>query len=546
MPPEYSASRSAASRDGSISPVVVVQVGFVGSRKLFAPTHESQEANILAQQAQAYLMRRLLQLRTDLGLAEHHFLCGISQVAIGGDALFTRACGELKLPQIIFLPEALEAYLAAVSSDGTPDFTEHQKRIARQLLASIQVADVRIVSTASERQTRFEDVNLEILRASDLLICVRRADAKGKPGGSKSLVEIAKARNRPVLEILVTTDGGATKFTERWHNKEAFILPQLPAELAGARLPRIESGELPMLESYGEELRAALSKQAISSRRFFKNAALLIIGAHVLATILAVIALLTHHPRVIPWLLGSELVLLSAGVGMHYRLHLKKVARSWALSRLVSEVVRSIRATSTVRGQLDYLFNLPFPETIQPLLRTLNVLHLRATQNLPEATWPTRRDDYVLKRFTDEKSGQIPYYERQCDWARQKLCAAQFGFYTSALLALVATAGKLLVLCGCIEVSHESEMGVASALGALAIVFPVLAVAALSLAASFDLEALVHTYEQTLHFLQRQKLILDAAQTEREFSWLVLETESVLLGETSNWASRRSYVPGPA
>jgi hypothetical protein len=531
---------------GPLSPVVVVQVGFVGSRKLFAPARDSQEANNLAQQAQAYLTQRLLKLRTDLGLAAHHFLCGISQVAIGGDALFTRAGGELKMPQLIFLPEALEGYLDATSSDGTPDFTEHQKRTARQLLASGHIADVRVVTTASERQTRFEDVNLEILRASDLLLCVRRADAKGKPGGSKSLVEIAKARNRPVLEILVTTDGVHALFTECWYNKEAFLLPQLPAEVAGARLPRIEPGDLPKLESYGEELRVALSKQAISSRRFFKNAALLIIGAHVLATILAVIALLTHHPRVIPWLLGGELVLLSAGVGMHYRLHLKKVARSWALSRLVSEVVRSIRAASTVRGQLDYLFNLPFPETIQPLLRTLNILHLRSAQNLPEATWKSRREDYALKRFTDEKSGQIPYYERQCARARRKLRAAQFGFYTSALLALAATAGKLLVLCGCIEVSHESEVGAASALGALAIILPVLAVAALSLAASFDLEALVHTYEETLHFLKRQQSILGAAQTEREFTRLVLETESVLLGETSNWASRRSFVPGPA
>jgi hypothetical protein len=78
-------------------------------------------------------------------------------------------------------------------------------------------------------------------------------------------------------------------------------------------------------------------------------------------------------------------------------------------------------------------------------------------------------------------------------------------------------------------------------LGALAIVMPVLAVGALSLAASFDLEALVHTYGETLEFLEKQVGRLYGASSEREFTRLMLETEASLLGETATWASRRSF-----
>jgi hypothetical protein len=69
----------------------------------------------------------------------------------------------------------------------------------------------------------------------------------------------------------------------------------------------------------------------------------------------------------------------------------------------------------------------------------------------------------------------------------------------------------------------------------------VLAVAALSLAASLDLEALVHTYSDILAFLEKQEGWLTEAVSEREFAKLALETESHLLGETATWASRRSF-----
>jgi hypothetical protein len=63
----------------------------------------------------------------------------------------------------------------------------------------------------------------------------------------------------------------------------------------------------------------------------------------------------------------------------------------------------------------------------------------------------------------------------------------------------------------------------------------------MSLAAAFDLEARLHTYEEMVRFLESQRRWLAEACTEFEFASLVRETESRLLGESVTWYSRRAF-----
>ena len=95
-------------------------------------------------------------------------------------------------------------------------------------------------------------------------------------------------------------------------------------------------------------------------------------------------------------------------------------------------------------------------------------------------------------------------------------------------------------------VSHIAPFGVGTAdwktlLGFLAVVLPVSAVAVLSLAAANDLQARQHTFGEMLDFLQIQQNRLRLAASRRDFTRIVMETESRLLGETVNWFSRRSF-----
>ena len=70
---------------------------------------------------------------------------------------------------------------------------------------------------------------------------------------------------------------------------------------------------------------------------------------------------------------------------------------------------------------------------------------------------------------------------------------------------------------------------------------PVRSVAALSLAASFDLEGRRHTYEEMLHAMETPRALIEGASSEREFVALVLQTETRLVGENVNWFSRRAF-----
>jgi hypothetical protein len=78
-------------------------------------------------------------------------------------------------------------------------------------------------------------------------------------------------------------------------------------------------------------------------------------------------------------------------------------------------------------------------------------------------------------------------------------------------------------------------------LGSAAILLPVVAVAALSLAASLDLEARASTYRELLDYLVKHCRLLEQAASDREFAELATEAETRLLGETVTWYFRRSY-----
>lgn len=130
------------------------------------------------------LVGHLRELPSRLGLPTQgaHFFCGISQIAIGGDTVFTRACQELGILQRIFLPQPLDSYLNAEGSAG-PDFTEDQQAVAKTLLAAKHIIQTHVVSHSANRHERFRDVNLEIARVSDVVICLVRAGQAGKAGG---------------------------------------------------------------------------------------------------------------------------------------------------------------------------------------------------------------------------------------------------------------------------------------------------------------------------------------------------------------------------
>ena len=203
-------------------------------------------------------------------------------------------------------------------------------------------------------------------------------------------------------------------------------------------------------------------------------------------------------------LLALELVLLLAGFVVHQYLHHSHAVKRWALVRLVAEITRSLQAIDQLHLNLYYLFWLPLPARLQPLLHTLNILHLRSTRRFhseQRKEWMPLRDRYVRDRLTAQPNGQIAYYTHALAADQNLLRVGTATFVACSLLAMCATGIKLVV--SGIGSASEAAPWVPPVLGrVLAIIFPIMAVGALSFTASMDLAARSHTFAETLDFLE--------------------------------------------
>ena len=149
----------------------------------------------------------------------------------------------------------------------------------------------------------------------------------------------------------------------------------------------------------------------------------------------------------------------------------------------------------------------------------------------------------MRERIEDSRSGQLPYYSRSTRRAEGWLHLAHRAFFVASLSAFAATLLKFTLVFQPLQWIEEAALrnSVTGVAGFLAVVLPLLAVAALSLAASVDLEAQVKTYRKMVHDLQVQKQLLTNAASERAFVSQALETERQLVGETLAWYWRRSF-----
>lgn len=522
-----------------------VQLGFSGSRQLVLDDRiDPSKLAAFELEIEHYLIACFEKLAADLHLLPNHFLVGISQMAKGADLIFARACRNnptQPIPQRVFLPQHRESYLTAIGSNGDNDFEDEEREEAEALLDSEHIIQERVVSVSPVRSTQFTDTNNEILRVSDVVVCLLRNDAEIKKGGTNDFLRRAIERGTPALEIRVSVAGTSPVFTQKWHNLESnhFQLPHLPEELNHDAL-KMDVRPLPSISDYCVPLKELVSTQAKVQQQFFRFAAVSIIATHTLATVCASLAVVLHGEHeeshgnkigIAAILLVIELSLLLIGFFIHKYLHTSEKVRIWATARVVAELSRSLNAIGLLHIYLEHLFRLPLPSRFRYLLRTLNVLQLRTSWPHRTDPWERVRDNYVSARVDN----QIVFYADRLKEDRRRLAVCQQIFQGLSLLAIVVTTIKLFLVV-------QSDAGAMwiSILGLLAIVLPVIAVGGLSWAAALDCEARVETFEESLSFLKRTKRLLENATSRNEFESLLLETETVLLGETSNWYSRRA------
>ncbi len=532
---------------------LAVTVGFSGPRSWFS-YKDHPDLNPAAFQAAAtdWLKERLATLPAELGLADHHFLTGISQIAIGADHAFTAACRDLGIPQIISLPLPSDAYLDAHGT-SEPDFSPEEKQRSLALLASPHIIQERVVAEVADRHARFEEANIELVRQSDIIIAMVKPASPGQRGGTRDVIDQAKRWNTPVLIVTVDHENGTPTFQAEWEEntapgKSSYQPPIHPEEIEIPGLPTDPTSAIPAKDAYFAAIKNHTSTGADRFSKFFQNAAKIIIGTHFAATVCAVLALVlldeymgeTAFYLTLILLLTAELAFLIWGYRHHSRLHKSEAASRWALNRLLSEVARSAIAFGKYHVGFAHLRVLDLPASLHPLLRTMEILQLRETRAHTSGDWRECRDTYLTERLT-KPNAQLDFYARKSADAGKKYHHAHKAFTFITRAAIAATALKLLfIIAYKLHLINDIELWKA-VLGFFGVLLPVIAVAALSLAAANDLEARSHTFTEMLEFLEHQAILLKNATSEREFSKLLTETESRLLGETVTWFSRRSF-----
>jgi hypothetical protein len=520
---------------------LVVHVGFAGSRMLYASTRlpaaraETFDAALLP-----VLVDRLRELPQQLGLGPHHLLCGVSQLAAGADTLFARALEALALPLRVRLPQAASEFLAAGGSEE-PDFTPAERDSVRALLDSPHVIEVRVASKAEDRVERFEDTNLAILRDSDAIVCLLRASAGARAGGTRDLMRRAARAGKTVLLLEVSMVDDQPVLSD-WRLPEPggapAAPPAMPAELKGLELPAPTAAAWPDVGGYIDAVRQFASAQTRRHSGGFRRAALTIIVLHIVATVLAAVAGGAQAAWWVGALLALELVLLGTGLLTHHALHHSLRVRVWAVTRLLVETLRSMKSVCATGAHLDYPLALGLPAAFSPLLRTVAALHVREQRHRPAADWSAQRAAYLALRLTGAQ-GQLRYFSDAAHAAARRFRWANGGFWLFSATAIAATGAKLAAVAGVLPAALAAPA--ASWGGLLAITLPVAAVGFLSWAAASDLHGRATTYAEMQAFLVRQAERLQAADSAREFARLVHETELGILSENLGWFSRQMF-----
>jgi len=531
---------------------LAVQVGFSGVRHLIPEGQKlTDNGRVAFVQGVFSQLRDVLEaLPSQLDLGEQHFLVGISQVAIGADQLFSRAVGELGWGHRVFLPQARAEYLGASGSEGA-DFSPEQAEAARELLDAPHVIEEVVVTAAATRRDRFHETNVAILDEVDALVCLRVADRDGHPGGTLAIFERARKLRRAVFELVLSVDAsGHPLLKSTFHpavdrlGHTVPVAPTLPISVPAVSPPMTlaqpsSCANWPDHVVMAEALKTVASTESKARQSTFKWAAAVVVGTHVVATLLALMVITgVTLPFGLPPVafLGLEVVLLMVGFATHQWVHHVRGPEHWAMARLCAEVGRSVRAYGKLPGSLRFLLALPVPQSLTPLLRTFMVLHLRQVRHLPAGRWSEEIERYRIARLTLPEHGQIDYYRGKQHTATWQAQLVTVLFQCMSTLAITAILMKLGLKA--VDLSLPQFI---NALGLFAVLAPVAAVGALSFTAALDIEARKHTFSQMFEFVEQQSRALAIVGSAGEAAASAAQTESRLLGEIVTWYSRRAY-----
>jgi len=436
-----------------------------------------------------------------------------SSAAEGADLLFVRAALQLGL--------GWEAVLPLPLADFAQDFSPERWAEIRKLIDRAERLEV--AAEPGSRDEAYLSGGFEIVNSCDVLLAVWDGKpARGK-GGTADIVAYARAMARPVVIFNPETKAVRRENFEllRLHDANLKFLNSVPATAAaGGDTARDRVAAF----------QRKLDDTATHSSPHFRRLTAFAVALHVLATALATAALaFDWHGAVLPW--GKLLCLLGAlGVGMIIR-H-RHTQHNWTRCRMAAEITRSALAIWGLPRATRLFADFDWTG-LEPLRRSLDVLHRRAAREVPP-DFDTFRQAYLTNRIDD----QLAYFARQESRAIPQLARLRLGFTLCTLAAIVCTAGYALQG----TMHWEVPEGVVMVLFHFApILLPVLAAGFISLISINDLHRRVARYREMCIRLGTARKEIAHSQTWAGLERAIAKAERVLLQEVFEWHSITSF-----
>jgi uncharacterized membrane protein YbaN (DUF454 family) len=473
-------------------------VGFTGHRHLHDPAQAAQ-----------LITTALEDLRRE---APGEWIA-LSSTAAGADLAFVRAALALGL--------GWEALLPLPVVDFERDFTPEEWPEVKALLARAE--HLEIAAEPGSREEAYLTGGFEVVNACDVLLALWDGlPARGK-GGTADVVAYARAMGRAIIIINPETKVVRRENFDRLrlHDTNLRFLNEVAGPPAAAPA------------TARDRVAAFLHKvdhAATTSSPHFRRLTALTVWFHVSATALATAALaFSWHWGGLPW---GKLVLLLAAIAVAMVMRHRHTQHQWVRCRLAAEITRSALAiwglprAARLFGGFDWA-------GVEPLRRSLDVLHRRASRDAPP-DFDTFRQGYLQERIDD----QLRYFAKQEGRAVPLLGRLRFGFGVCSVGAVVFTLGYAIVGALHLEVPHALK---AFGFYFLPIILPVLAAAFMSLISINDLHRRVARYREMSIRLQTVRKEIAHAQTWAGLERAITKAERVLLQEVFEWHSITSF-----
>lgn len=437
----------------------------------------------------------------------------LSSAAIGADVAFVRAALDLGL--------GWEALLPLPVVDFERDFTPEEWAEVKALLARAE--HLEVAAEPGSREEAYLTGGFEVVNKCDVLLALWDGlPARGK-GGTADVVAYARAMGRPL--VIVNPD---TKVVRR-ENFERLRLHDSNLRF----LNSVAGPAAPEPATARDRVAAFLHKvdhAATTSSPHFRRLTALTVGFHVSATALATAALaFGWHWVGLPW---GKLVLLLGAIAVAMVMRHRHTQHQWVRCRLAAEITRSALAiwglprASRLFGDFDWA-------GVEPLRRSLDVLHRRASREAPQ-DFDTFRQGYLVNRIDD----QLRYFARQEARAVPLLGRLRLGFGVCSVGAVVFTLGY--AVSGALHLEVEKTLQ-AFGFYFLPIILPVLAAAFMSLISINDLHRRVARYREMCIRLETVRKEIAHAQTWAGLERAIAKAERVLLQEVFEWHSITSF-----